>query len=151
MPSRTRSVEANVSPAQKHVLYNTNDISNGHWIVPATVAAGMSAILTPLHQDVWSCYPGGSGAPAWTFEHVGFNLQAMAMNMNQSSFRSHEATFCDTAQRIRSVFASTPFDVPLSREYTTCQCMSHMSHMPHHNRLIITSGSYKEMLRVSRH
>jgi hypothetical protein len=144
MPSRTRSVEANVSPDQKHVLYNTNDISNGHWIVPATVAAGMSTILTPLHQDVWSCYPGGSGAPA-----------TMAMNMNQwrkeSSFRSQEATFCDTAQRIRSVFASTPFDVPLSREYTTRQCMSHMSHMPHHNRLLITSGSYKEMLRVSRH
>jgi hypothetical protein len=30
-----------------------------------------------LHQDVWSRYAGGSGAPAWTLEAVGFDLHAL--------------------------------------------------------------------------
>jgi hypothetical protein len=30
-----------------------------------------------LHQDVWSRYSGGSGAPAWTLETVGFDLNAL--------------------------------------------------------------------------
>jgi len=30
-----------------------------------------------LHQDVWSRYSGGSGAPAWTLEVVGFNLHEL--------------------------------------------------------------------------
>ncbi|KAJ7507025.1 glycoside hydrolase [Mycena galericulata] len=34
---------------------------------------GMSAFVS-LHQDVWSRYSGGSGAPAWTLEAVGFDL-----------------------------------------------------------------------------
>lgn len=34
---------------------------------------GMSAFVA-LHQDVWSRYSGGSGAPAWTLEAVGFDL-----------------------------------------------------------------------------
>ena len=30
-----------------------------------------------MHQDVWSRYSGGSGAPAWTLEAVGFDLHAL--------------------------------------------------------------------------
>ncbi|KIL62019.1 glycoside hydrolase family 5 protein [Amanita muscaria Koide BX008] len=37
---------------------------------------GMVAFVS-LHQDVWSRYSGGSGAPAWTLESVGFDLDAL--------------------------------------------------------------------------
>jgi len=36
----------------------------------------MTAIVS-MHHDVWSCYCGGSGAPAWTLEVVGFDLHAL--------------------------------------------------------------------------
>ncbi|KAJ7118441.1 glycoside hydrolase [Mycena crocata] len=37
---------------------------------------GMSAFVA-MHQDVWSRYSGGSGAPAWTLEAVGFDLHGL--------------------------------------------------------------------------
>ncbi|KAI0649639.1 glycoside hydrolase [Trametes meyenii] len=37
---------------------------------------GMVAFVA-LHQDVWSRYTGGSGAPAWTLETVGFDLHGL--------------------------------------------------------------------------
>jgi hypothetical protein len=37
---------------------------------------GLSAFVV-IHQDVWSRYSGGSGAPAWTLEAVGFDLHAL--------------------------------------------------------------------------
>ena len=36
----------------------------------------MTAIVS-MHHDVWSRYSGGSGAPAWTLEVVGFDLHAL--------------------------------------------------------------------------
>lgn len=30
-----------------------------------------------LHQDVWSRYSGGSGAPAWTLTTVGFSIESL--------------------------------------------------------------------------
>ena len=37
---------------------------------------GMTAFVS-MHQDVWSRYCGGTGAPAWTLEVVGFDLHAI--------------------------------------------------------------------------
>ena len=37
---------------------------------------GLCAIVS-MHQDVWSRYCGGSGAPAWTLEAVGFDLNKL--------------------------------------------------------------------------
>ncbi|KAJ6520077.1 glycoside hydrolase [Mycena sanguinolenta] len=37
---------------------------------------GMTAFVA-MHQDVWSRYSGGSGAPAWTLEAVGFDLYGL--------------------------------------------------------------------------
>ncbi|CAL1710309.1 unnamed protein product [Somion occarium] len=37
---------------------------------------GLSCFVA-LHQDVWSRYSGGSGAPAWTIESAGFDLDAL--------------------------------------------------------------------------
>jgi len=39
-------------------------------------AYGLTAFVS-MHQDVWSRYSGGSGAPAWTLEMVGFDLNAL--------------------------------------------------------------------------
>mmetsp|Transcript_18684 Transcript_18684/g.30485 ORF Transcript_18684/g.30485 Transcript_18684/m.30485 type:complete len:766 (-) Transcript_18684:1517-3814(-) len=37
---------------------------------------GISVFIDP-HQDVWSRWTGGDGAPAWTLEKVGFNLRSL--------------------------------------------------------------------------
>ncbi|EMD36757.1 glycoside hydrolase family 5 protein [Gelatoporia subvermispora B] len=37
---------------------------------------GMTAFVV-MHQDVWSRYSGGSGAPAWTLEAAGFDLHGL--------------------------------------------------------------------------
>lgn len=37
---------------------------------------GMTAFVS-MHQDVWSRYSGGSGAPGWTLELAGFDLTAL--------------------------------------------------------------------------
>ncbi|KAG2006941.1 cytoplasmic protein [Coprinopsis cinerea AmutBmut pab1-1] len=37
---------------------------------------GLTAFVS-MHQDVWSRYSGGSGAPAWTLEAAGFDLGAI--------------------------------------------------------------------------
>ncbi|TFK69843.1 glycoside hydrolase [Pluteus cervinus] len=37
---------------------------------------GMTAFIS-VHQDVWSRYSGGSGAPAWTLDAVGLDIDAL--------------------------------------------------------------------------
>ncbi|KAG6899895.1 hypothetical protein C0993_005581 [Termitomyces sp. T159_Od127] len=38
---------------------------------------GLTFTFVSIHQDVWSRYSGGSGAPAWTLELAGFDLDAL--------------------------------------------------------------------------
>ena len=40
---------------------------------------GISLFIDP-HQDVWSRWTGGDGAPAWTLQQVGFNLTALSLS-----------------------------------------------------------------------
>lgn len=44
-------------------------------LVTKAGAYGMSIYIDP-HQDVWSRFSGGDGAPAWTFEKVGLDVRA---------------------------------------------------------------------------
>ena len=37
---------------------------------------GMRTFIS-MHQDVWSRFSGGSGAPAWTLEAIGFDLHKL--------------------------------------------------------------------------
>lgn len=46
-------------------------------VVEAARPFGLSVIVDP-HQDVWSRFSGGSGAPAWTFAAVGLDVEAFA-------------------------------------------------------------------------
>ncbi|TCD69457.1 hypothetical protein EIP91_007583 [Steccherinum ochraceum] len=54
-------------------------------IISMLPAYGISAFVA-LHQDVWSRYSGGSGAPAWTLEAVGFKLDVVAMEETQAAW-----------------------------------------------------------------
>ena len=45
-------------------------------IVEKAAEHGISIFIDP-HQDVWSRFTGGDGAPAWTLEAVGFDLAAL--------------------------------------------------------------------------
>lgn len=47
-----------------------------HQLLALLPEYGMTCFIN-LHQDVWSRYSGGSGAPAWTLEAVGFDLHAL--------------------------------------------------------------------------
>ena len=42
-------------------------------LLPLLPQYGMRAFIS-MHQDVWSRFSGGSGAPAWTLEAIGFDL-----------------------------------------------------------------------------
>ena len=50
-------------------------------------------VFVDLHQDVWSRWTGGDGAPAWTLEKVGFGLDkldASAAALTQQNFEGDE-------------------------------------------------------------
>jgi hypothetical protein len=64
--------------AHKHIrgIYDTSYLSYLRSILLLLPQFGLTAFVA-LHQDVWSRYAGGSGAPAWTLEHAGFDLYAL--------------------------------------------------------------------------
>jgi hypothetical protein len=57
-------------------IYDTSYLSYLRAILSLLPQFGLTAFVA-LHQDVWSRYAGGSGAPAWTLEQVGFDLHAL--------------------------------------------------------------------------
>ena len=56
--------------------YDTSYLSYLRAVLSLFPQYGLTAFVA-LHQDVWSRYAGGSGAPAWTLEQVGFDLGAL--------------------------------------------------------------------------
>jgi hypothetical protein len=64
--------------APKHIrgIYDTSYLSYLRSVLLLFPQFGLTAFVA-LHQDVWSRYAGGSGAPAWTLEHTGFDLYAL--------------------------------------------------------------------------
>lgn len=54
-------------------LYDTEYLDYLHAIVKKAADHGLDLFIDP-HQDVWSRFTGGDGAPGWTLEAVGFDL-----------------------------------------------------------------------------
>lgn len=57
-------------------LYDTEYIQYLQALLRLMKDFGIVCVVS-MHQDVWSRFSGGSGAPAWTLEAVGFNLDAL--------------------------------------------------------------------------
>ena len=57
-------------------VYDTEYLDYVYNLLALLPQYGMTSFLN-MHQDVWSRYSGGSGAPAWTLEAVGFDLHAL--------------------------------------------------------------------------
>jgi len=67
-----------LTPARNYIrgIYDTSYLSYLRSILSLLPQFGLTAFVA-LHQDVWSRYAGGSGAPAWTLEHAGFDIYAL--------------------------------------------------------------------------
>lgn len=57
-------------------IYDTEYLEYIRELLSLLPKYGMVAFLA-LHQDVWSRYSGGSGAPAWTLEAAGFDVHSL--------------------------------------------------------------------------
>lgn len=57
-------------------IYDTEYFTYLHGLLSLFSEYGLVAFVS-MHQDVWSRYAGGSGAPAWTLEAAGFDLNAL--------------------------------------------------------------------------
>ena len=57
-------------------IYDTEYLDYVYNLLTLLPQYGMTSFVN-MHQDVWSRYSGGSGAPAWTLEAVGFDLHAL--------------------------------------------------------------------------
>ncbi|KAF9457906.1 glycoside hydrolase [Collybia nuda] len=57
-------------------IYDTEYLDYVRKLLSLLPQYGITAFVS-LHQDVWSRYSGGSGAPAWTLELAGFDLDAL--------------------------------------------------------------------------
>ncbi|KAG5635943.1 hypothetical protein H0H81_009592 [Sphagnurus paluster] len=59
-----------------HGIYDMEYLTYVRNLLSLLPQYGLTAFVS-LHQDVWSRYSGGSGAPAWTLELAGFDLDAL--------------------------------------------------------------------------
>ncbi|KZT26027.1 glycoside hydrolase family 5 protein [Neolentinus lepideus HHB14362 ss-1] len=57
-------------------IYDTDYLEYLRKVLSLLPNYGMTAFIA-MHQDVWSRYSGGSGAPSWTLEVVGFDLMSL--------------------------------------------------------------------------
>lgn len=66
-------------------------------------------VIICAHQDVWSRFSGGSGAPGWTFEKAGLDMEA---------FKATGAAYVDTLHRpgLSTLDTSMPSDKENSRK-----------------------------------
>jgi hypothetical protein len=55
---------------------------------------GIKCFIDP-HQDVWSRFSGGSGAPGWTFEVAGLDIRKFKATGAAHVHNSHLAGHCD--------------------------------------------------------
>ena len=74
--------------------YDTNYMQYVLQTVRQCAAHGIAVIIDP-HQDCWSRWTGGDGAPMWTLTRLGFdlkNLEACAAVLSDRSYPSIWAT-----------------------------------------------------------
>jgi len=57
-------------------IYDESYLAYLRKILLVAEKAGISVFMDP-HQDVWSRWTGGDGAPAWTLEKLGFDLEKL--------------------------------------------------------------------------
>lgn len=57
-------------------IYDTDYLAYIRELLSLLPQYGLTAFVS-MHQDVWSRYSGGSGAPAWTLELAGFDISTL--------------------------------------------------------------------------
>ena len=55
-------------------LYDRAYLDYLYWLIERAEELGLQVIIDP-HQDVWSRFSGGDGAPGWTFELAGMDIR----------------------------------------------------------------------------
>ena len=68
-------------------IYDASYLSYLRAVLSLLPQFGLTAFVA-LRQDVWSRYAGGSGAPAWTLAHVGFDLHARSERRGMAARRA---------------------------------------------------------------
>jgi hypothetical protein len=71
-----------------------------HELIAMMPKYGLKVIIC-AHQDVWSRFSGGSGAPAWTFEKAGLDIEA---------FKATGAAYVDALHAPSASLSATPSD-----------------------------------------
>lgn len=69
----SRDIYLNLTPRG---IYDTEYLDYLRNLLTLLPQYGIIAFVS-LHQDVWSRYSGGSGAPAWTLELIGLDLHEL--------------------------------------------------------------------------